>query len=526
MTEIVLDGVGKVYPDGTRAVTDLSLQVDDGEFMVFVGPSGCGKTTALRMLAGLEEITEGEIRIGGRTVNDLNPQQRDIAMVFQNYALYPHMSVGDNIGFPLRAQRVPKAERRRRVAETASLLDLTEHLKRRPRNLSGGQRQRVAMGRALVRQPQVFLMDEPLSNLDAKLRVEMRGEIAALQKRLGITTIYVTHDQVEAMTMGSRIAVMRKGVLQQEGAPYTLYDTPANLFVAEFIGSPPMNLFRATLERGDGGPRLVLLGQQVALPAELLDARPALASWIGREIAVGIRPEYLQDGSVADPDLPRLAAEVWLVETLGPERQVHVFLPASPVAVSAVVEEFKNDETALLFQADMTGGERRARAIARFAPDASRRGRRETGARDGAGQTQVLRSRDRPRPLTRSASRGRPYIDRRSTRRRHRRSRSPTTGERRRPGRRQRDAARRTRSHDFRRPRGGALVIVDHQVHWLPPASLDMLTRRTELPRAEKAGTAGSSRSPKGGHSRRLPRSPTSRGSSSSRRASASTFSS
>jgi multiple sugar transport system ATP-binding protein len=370
MATIVFDGVGKVYPDGTRAVRDLNLLIDDGAFMVFVGPSGCGKTTALRMLAGLEEITEGEVRINEQRVNDLNPQQRDIAMVFQNYALYPHMSVGDNIGFPLRAQRISKSQRRERVEETAKLLALTEHLGRRPRNLSGGQRQRVAMGRALVRQPQVFLMDEPLSNLDAKLRVEMRGEIAALQKRLGITTIYVTHDQVEAMTMGSRIAVMRKGVLQQEGAPYTLYDTPANLFVAEFIGSPPMNLFRATLDRGTDGPCLALLEQQIRLPVAFLDARPNLASWLGREIAVGIRPEYLQDGRDAGADLPRLTADVRLVETLGPERQVHVFLEALPVLTDEVLEAVADGDTELALEPDDNPGTGTARAIARFAPDA------------------------------------------------------------------------------------------------------------------------------------------------------------
>ena len=369
MAGIQFEGVGKVYPDGTRAVLDLNMTIGDGEFMVFVGPSGCGKTTALRMLAGLEDITEGDIRIGDRVVNDLNPQERDIAMVFQTYALYPHMSVADNIGFPLRAQRVPKSERRQRIEETANLLELTEHLKRRPRNLSGGQRQRVAMGRALIRRPQVFLMDEPLSNLDAKLRVEMRAEIAGLQKRLGVTTLYVTHDQVEAMTMGTRIAVMRKGVLQQEGEPYTLYDTPANLFVAEFIGSPPMNLFRATLGKGDGGPQLELAGQRLVLPAGFLDARPGLGGWIGRELAVGIRPEYLHDGREAPAELPRLAADVRLVETLGPEKHVHVFLSAKPVLTSAVLEA-KENTTGLAFAPDDAPGDRTSRAIARFTPDA------------------------------------------------------------------------------------------------------------------------------------------------------------
>ena len=239
MAPVTFSNVGKTYPDGTRAVIDLNLEIADGEFVVFVGPSGCGKTTALRMVAGLEEVTDGELRIGERVVNDLAPQERDVAMVFQNYALYPHMSVFDNIAYPLESQKVPKrGDPRARGRGPPRLLGLTEHLKRRPRNLSGGQRQRVAMGRALVRQPQVFLMDEPLSNLDAKLRVQMRAEITRLQEQLGVTTIFVTHDQVEAMTMGDRIVVMRKGVLQQQGPPELLYDEPANLFVAEFIGSP------------------------------------------------------------------------------------------------------------------------------------------------------------------------------------------------------------------------------------------------------------------------------------------------
>jgi multiple sugar transport system ATP-binding protein len=371
MAELMFNEVGKVYADGTRAVQDLSLDIGDGEFMVFLGPSGCGKTTALRMVGGLEVITEGEIVIGGRRVNDLNPQERDIAMVFQNYALYPHMSVADNIGFPLRAQKVRKGERRKRVEEVARLLELTEHLKRRPRHLSGGQRQRVAMGRALIRQPQVFLMDEPLSNLDAKLRVEMRGEISALQQRLGVTTIYVTHDQVEAMTMGSRIAVMRKGVLQQEGEPYTLYDTPANLFVAEFIGSPPMNLFRATLGIDGGSPLLSLLDQQVRLPAGFLDSREGLAKRIGSEVAVGVRPEYLQDGAAAAPSQPRIRATVRLVEILGPERHVHVNLDARPVLTEDVLEAVRDVDEGIAAELAHKADTAEARAIARFDPDSS-----------------------------------------------------------------------------------------------------------------------------------------------------------
>src|ERR687886_1355122 len=249
MAEVVFDGVSKVFKDGTRAVDKLSLDIADGEFMVLVGPSGCGKTTALRMVGGLEEITEGAVRIGERVVNDLSPKSRDIAMVFQSYALYPHLSVADNIGFALKTKKVPRQEIRRRVLETARMLDLEPYLKRKPRALSGGQRQRVAMGRAIIRQPQVFLMDEPLSNLDAKLRVQMRAEIARIQHELGVTTIYVTHDQVEAMTMGDKVAVMRKGELQQMAEPQKLYDSPKNLFVASFIGSPAMNLFEATVER-------------------------------------------------------------------------------------------------------------------------------------------------------------------------------------------------------------------------------------------------------------------------------------
>ena len=247
MADVVFTGAGKVYPNGTRALVDFDLHIDDGEFMVFVGPSGCGKTTALRMTAGLEPITEGEIRIGDRVVNTLEPQERDVAMVFQNYALYPHMTVRDNIGFGLKMRKVPRQERERRVVEIGHVLGLGELLDRKPRHLSGGQRQRVAMGRAIVREPAAFLMDEPLSNLDARLRVQMRAEISRIQRDVGATTIYVTHDQVEAMTMGDRVAVLRKGQLQQVDEPQTLFDAPANLFVASFIGSPEMNLVQATV---------------------------------------------------------------------------------------------------------------------------------------------------------------------------------------------------------------------------------------------------------------------------------------
>jgi multiple sugar transport system ATP-binding protein len=357
MATVTFSDVQKTYPDGTRAVLDLNLKVADGEFVVFVGPSGCGKTTSLRMVAGLEDITGGELRIGDDVVNDLAPQQRDIAMVFQNYALYPHMSVFDNIAYPLESQGVKKSEIRERVTKTAEMLGLTEHLKRRPRNLSGGQRQRVAMGRAIVRQPQVFLMDEPLSNLDAKLRVQMRAEITRLQEQLGATTIFVTHDQVEAMTMGDRIVVMRKGVLQQQGPPEVLYDQPANLFVAEFIGSPAMNLFRARLDDG-----AVLLGEQ-RLP---VPQRPGLASYRGREVAVGIRPEHLVDPAGADPSLPRLRGEVKFDEALPPERLVYAAVAAPPVVTEDVLEIAKDVDAAAVERLEELAEEQSVLACARF----------------------------------------------------------------------------------------------------------------------------------------------------------------
>src|SRR4051812_15742093 len=295
MAGITFDSVTKTYGDGFLAVADLNLDVQDGEFVVFVGPSGCGKTTALRMIAGLEEISDGAIKIGERVVNNLPPRDRDVAMVFQNYALYPHMTVAENIGFALRMRKVPKAEARARIEETANILGLADHLRRKPRHLSGGQRQRVAMGRAIVREPQVFLMDEPLSNLDAKLRVQMRAEISRIQRQLAVTTVYVTHDQVEAMTMGDRVAVMRRGLLQQFDAPQRLYERPANLFVASFIGSPAMNILEGTLER-DGDGILCRIGAgAVTVPPEVVGARPALASYLGKPIAVGIRPEALDE---------------------------------------------------------------------------------------------------------------------------------------------------------------------------------------------------------------------------------------
>src|ERR1051325_1883317 len=298
MAAVAFEHVTKVYADGIKAVNDFQLEIDDGEFVVLVGPSGCGKTTALRMLAGLEEITSGVMRIGDRVVNHVPSRDRDIAMVFQSYALYPHLSVYENIAFGLRVKKVPKEEIDRRVQEAARILDLEPFLKRKPRALSGGQRQRVAMGRAIVRQPAAFLMDEPLSNLDAKLRVQMRAEISRLQHDLGVTTIYVTHDQIEAMTMGDRVAVMRKGELQQVASPQELYDRPVNLFVGGFIGSPAMNVLEARLERSNGSLVALAGEQRVTLSPETLARRPALQGYVGKTLVLGIRPEHLEDAAI------------------------------------------------------------------------------------------------------------------------------------------------------------------------------------------------------------------------------------
>jgi multiple sugar transport system ATP-binding protein len=330
MATVEIEHVTKVYPNGSEAVSDLSLDVADGEFMVLVGPSGCGKTTTLRMVAGLEDITEGAIKVGERTVNDLSPRDRDMAMVFQNYALYPHMTVAENIGFALKLRKLPKEEIRGKVEEAARILGLTEHLRRKPGQLSGGQRQRVAMGRAIVREPSVFLMDEPLSNLDAKLRVQMRAEISRIQRRLGVATLYVTHDQIEAMTMGDRVAVLSAGALQQCDAPQTLYDAPANLFVAAFIGSPAMNLYQATLDP-DGGE--VKVGEQVLELSTVQRENRALASFRAKEIVVGIRPEDLSDAKLSgsDGDRQHLVGAVELVEALGSEKLVHFRLEAEHV---------------------------------------------------------------------------------------------------------------------------------------------------------------------------------------------------
>jgi multiple sugar transport system ATP-binding protein len=338
MAGITFDNVTKTYGDGTRAVSDLNLDVEDGEFVVFVGPSGCGKTTALRMIAGLEEVSDGEIRIGERVVNNLQPRDRDVAMVFQNYALYPHMTVAENIGFALRMRKMSKQEARPRIEETARILGLVDHLDRKPRQLSGGQRQRVAMGRAIVREPQVFLMDEPLSNLDAKLRVQMRAEIARIQRQLNVTTVYVTHDQVEAMTMGDRVAVLRRGLLQQFEPPQSLYEQPANLFVASFIGSPAMNILEATLERDGDGVVCRVGSTTLALPAEVLSARPALVGYAGKSIAVGIRPEALDHSGRLNGGGGRLRGVVRAIEALGPEQLAHVEVEARPVLVEDVVE--------------------------------------------------------------------------------------------------------------------------------------------------------------------------------------------
>jgi multiple sugar transport system ATP-binding protein len=348
VSEIVFDDVSKVYRDGTEAVSHLDLSIGDKEFIVLVGPSGCGKTTALRMVAGLEEISHGTISIGDRVVNDVPPKERDIAMVFQNYALYPHMSVFDNMAFGLKLQKLPKAEISQRVGEAARILGLDELLKRKPAALSGGQRQRVAMGRAIVRHPQVFLMDEPLSNLDAKLRVQMRSEIARIQHDVGVTTIYVTHDQTEAMTMGDRVAVIRKGMLQQVDDPQALYEHPVNLFVAGFIGSPAMNLLEARLERtgtGTGGSYVVHLAEwELPIPDEVVRARPDLAAYAGRPVVVGIRPEDMEDASlVADaPQERRIRSMVDLREALGSDVVVHFRVDAPP-AMTEDVKELASD---------------------------------------------------------------------------------------------------------------------------------------------------------------------------------------
>jgi multiple sugar transport system ATP-binding protein len=371
MAGVALDEVTKVYRDGTVAVSELDLDIADGEFMVLVGPSGCGKTTALRMVAGLEAITEGHVRIGDRVVDRMPPKDRDIAMVFQNYALYPHLTVAENLGFSLKLHKVNKAEIKRRVVEAARILGLEEFLDRRPRNLSGGQRQRVAMGRAIVREPSAFLMDEPLSNLDAKLRVQMRAEIARIQRDLGTTTIYVTHDQTEAMTMGDRVAVMKRGVLQQVDQPQGLYDDPVNLFVGGFIGSPAMNLVEATLEATNGDLNVRFGDERLRIPDSFVADRPRLREHTDRPVVLGIRPESFEDAAVVSdaPDDQRIRGIVELVELMGADAYVHFTLEAKPVFTEdtrdLARERAEISEAALAERA----GEERTDGVARVSPD-------------------------------------------------------------------------------------------------------------------------------------------------------------
>jgi multiple sugar transport system ATP-binding protein len=364
MASVTLDKINKLYENGFHAVHDLSIDIADGEFIVLVGPSGCGKSTALRMVAGLEDISTGTLKIGERVVNTLSPKDRDIAMVFQSYALYPHMSVADNIAYGLHIRKMDKAEIGRRVKKAADMLELTPLLDRKPKQLSGGQRQRVAMGRAIVREPQVFLMDEPLSNLDAKLRVQMRAEIGQVQQDLNVTTLYVTHDQVEAMTMGDRVVVLKAGYLMQMGAPQFLYDNPANIFVAGFIGSPPMNMGMGKIG-GSGDELTVQLGSSVLpLHPELVAAKPALKNYLGKEVVVGVRSEDLEDAAIRKNSDAVIDAHVVLTEALGSEIVVHFESDIAPVVT---------EDTKLLAQdsgaADVaTVGHDRTKWVASFAP--------------------------------------------------------------------------------------------------------------------------------------------------------------
>ena len=340
MAQIVLDDVSKVYGGNTRAVDSLSLDIPDGDFMVFVGPSGCGKSTALRMIAGLEDITAGTITIGERVVNDLPPKDRDIAMVFQNYALYPHMTVEENLAFGLQLRKTPKQEQQRRVQDVAKMLGLEPYLKRKPAALSGGQRQRVAMGRAIVREPQAYLMDEPLSNLDAKLRVSMRANLAQLHERLGVTTIYVTHDQIEAMTLGTRVAVLKDGQLQQVDTPQSLFDNPANLFVATFIGSPSMNLAEAKMVRDDG-VSLVFGEHKLPVAADVIQRHPGLEAFVGRNVIVGVRPSDFEDAAfLQEQGRPVIKAEVAIAEELGSEVNVIFPINSRPVQHEVMLAKF------------------------------------------------------------------------------------------------------------------------------------------------------------------------------------------
>jgi multiple sugar transport system ATP-binding protein len=373
LAQVTFENVGKVYADGTEAVKELTLDIPDGELMVFVGPSGCGKTTALRMVAGLEEVSSGAVRIGDEVVNDLPPRERDVAMVFQNYALYPHKTIYENLSFPLRLRKLGKAEIDRRVKRIAGILELEEQLARRPRQLSGGQRQRVAMGRAMIREPRAFLMDEPLSNLDAKLRTQMRAEISLLHKEIGVTTIYVTHDQVEAMTLGQRVAVLRKGELQQVASPQELYTRPANLFVAGFIGSPAMNFFEGRLESSDGR-RVVAFGDGQRLTVD--DAERELAGGLQAEdgpVVVGVRPEHLEDAMLAPatPAERRLKGLVRLRELLGSELVVHFEVEAAPVVTEETRDLAEDVDASALTELDHLRSTRRTSFVGRFAAEAT-----------------------------------------------------------------------------------------------------------------------------------------------------------
>ena len=366
MATVNLEKVSKVYPNGLPAVSDLDLDVAEGELMVLVGPSGSGKTTALRMVAGLEDITSGTLRMGGKPVNDLPPKDRNVAMVFQNYALYPHMTVAQNIGFALKLRKFRKSEINAKVREAAQLLGLTEYLNSKPGQLSGGQRQRVAMGRAIVREPSVFLMDEPLSNLDAKLRVQMRAEISRIQRRVGVATLYVTHDQTEAMTMGDRVAVLHMGRLQQCDSPQSLYEHPDNLFVAAFIGSPAMNLYEAVIS--SDAAQVKVGSQSLVLSQALLQARPALRNYTDRKVVVGIRPEHLSDAALGPVPAPGtiLSADVELIEALGNELQVHFLVDATRVRSEEAQAAAETRELEGL-QTLQSGGVRAA-GVARVSP--------------------------------------------------------------------------------------------------------------------------------------------------------------
>ena len=368
MASVTFDGVSKVYDNGYRAVDHLDLEIRDGEFMVLVGPSGCGKTTALRMLAGLDEISEGELVIDDQVVNDVAPQKRDIAMVFQNYALYPHLSVYDNMAYGLKIQKLSKDEIRKRVSEIAGVIGLEELLDRKPRMLSGGQRQRVAMGRAIVRKPKVFLMDEPLSNLDAKLRVQMRSEVARIQHELKATTVYVTHDQVEAMTMGDRVALMRRGILQQVDSPMRLYHAPANLFVASFIGSPAMNLFEAQIARRNDHLVAQIGDQFLRLAPEALAEPGELERYVGRTLALGVRPEHIADAALLS-DVPqgrRLRALVRTVEALGSELIAHLELSGKPVMTDEVKEVAADMDASVIRELEAESAHSTLPVVARF----------------------------------------------------------------------------------------------------------------------------------------------------------------